>query len=100
MNLRNHKTIGAALALAALAGVSCVASVSGALATAPRGVTTLALGDARFGAIDAAARNNVGPGRGRDIWTARIRTNGATDVHMLQNTIAPGGTFGWHSHPG
>jgi quercetin dioxygenase-like cupin family protein len=21
-------------------------------------------------------------------------------VYVLQNTIAPGGTFGWHSHPG
>ena len=27
-------------------------------------------------------------------------TKGASDVYVLQNTIAPGGTFGWHSHPG
>jgi hypothetical protein len=30
----------------------------------------------------------------------RSRTKGASDLHMLQNTIAPGGTFGWRSHPG
>jgi quercetin dioxygenase-like cupin family protein len=33
-------------------------------------------------------------------WQARIDTKGATDVHILENRIAPGGTFGWHSHPG
>jgi quercetin dioxygenase-like cupin family protein len=31
---------------------------------------------------------------------ARIKTKGSSDVHVLENTIAPGGTFGWHSHPG
>jgi quercetin dioxygenase-like cupin family protein len=100
MNLRSHKPISVALALAALAAASCVTYVSGARATDPRGVTTLALGDARFDAIDAAARTDVNPGRGRHLWKAHIKTNGPTDVHMLQNTIAPGGTFGWHSHPG
>lgn len=33
-------------------------------------------------------------------WQARISTKGETDVHILENRIAPGGTFGWHSHPG
>jgi quercetin dioxygenase-like cupin family protein len=100
MNLRSHKSIGVAFALAALAGVFCVSYVSGALATNPRGVTTVALGDARFDAIDAATRTDLDPGHARHFWKARIKTNGATDVHMLQNTIVPGGTFGWHSHPG
>jgi quercetin dioxygenase-like cupin family protein len=100
MNLRTNKTISVALALAVLVSASFVTYVSGALATNPRGVTTVPLGVARFDDIDAAARTDVNPGRARDIWKARIRTKGATDVHMLQNTIAPGGTFGWHSHPG
>jgi hypothetical protein len=100
MYLRSHKMISVALALTALAGASFITYVSGALATAPQGVTTLTLGVARFNDIDASARTDVDPGRRRDIWKARIRTKGATDVHMLQNTIVPGGTFGWHSHPG
>jgi hypothetical protein len=100
MHLRSHKMISGALALATLAGASCVMYVSGALATDPRGVTTLTLGVARFDNIDAAARTDINPGRRRDIWKARIKTKGATDVHMLQNTIVPGGTYGWHSHPG
>src|SRR4051812_17901682 len=100
MNLRSHKKISVALTLAALAGASFVTYTSGALATAPQGVTTLTLGVARFDDINAEARTDVDPGRARDNWKARITTKGATDVHMIQNTIAPGGTFGWHSHPG
>jgi len=100
MNVRSHKLISLALALTALVSASYVTYVSGALATTPHGVTTLIFGVARFDRIDAAARTDVNPGRPREIWKARIRTHGATDVHMLQNTIVPGGTFGWHSHPG
>jgi len=33
-------------------------------------------------------------------WQARISTKGESDVWMLQNIIGPGGSFGWHSHPG
>jgi quercetin dioxygenase-like cupin family protein len=105
MYLRTHRTISVALALAALAGALFITYVSGALATPAQGVTTLTLGVGRFDTIDAAARTHVNPGRARDgrardIWKARITTKGATDVHMIQNTITPGGTFGWHSHPG
>jgi quercetin dioxygenase-like cupin family protein len=100
MHLRSHKMISVALALAAVAGASFIAYVSSARATLPQGVTTLVFGIARFDGIDAAAQADVNPGHARDMWKARITTKGATDVHMLQNTIAPGGTFGWHSHPG
>jgi quercetin dioxygenase-like cupin family protein len=100
MHFRNHKMISVAVALAALAGASFLTYASGALATLPQGVTTLTLGVARFDHIHATARTDVKPGPGREIWKASIKTKGATDVHMLQNTIVPGGTFGWHSHPG
>ena len=43
---------------------------------------------------------DVSPGRATDRWRAHIKTRGASDLHVLQNTIAPGGSFGWHSHPG
>jgi quercetin dioxygenase-like cupin family protein len=35
-----------------------------------------------------------------DFHEVELRATGPTDVHILQNKIAPGGTFGWHSHPG
>ena len=100
MHLRSHKMIGVAVAVAAVGSASLIAYASSARATLPQGVTTVILGIARFDGIDAAARTDVDPGRARDVWKARITTKGATDVHMLQNTIKSGGTFGWHSHPG
>ena len=46
------------------------------------------------------AKTDVNPGPATEFWPARIKTKGRSDLHVLQNTIAPGGTFGWHSHPG
>jgi quercetin dioxygenase-like cupin family protein len=63
------------------------------LATPPSGVTTNYLAPvARFDAIDTKIKTGD--------WKAELRTKGASDLHVLQNTIVPGGTFGWHSHPG
>ena len=33
-------------------------------------------------------------------WAAAMNVKGASDLHVLSNQIAPGGSFGWHSHPG
>lgn len=33
-------------------------------------------------------------------WKIDLRTKGQTDVSVVENRVAPGGTFGWHSHPG
>jgi quercetin dioxygenase-like cupin family protein len=35
-----------------------------------------------------------------DVHKAMIKTWGASDVYIVQNTIIPGGHTGWHSHPG
>jgi quercetin dioxygenase-like cupin family protein len=29
-----------------------------------------------------------------------LKTRGNTDVYVVSNTFAPGGTSGWHTHPG
>jgi len=73
--------------------VSPSASVA-AGATSVRGVTSTNFGTGRFHEIDAvsvAYSSN---------WQARISTKSESDVWMLENRIAPGGSFGWHSHPG
>jgi quercetin dioxygenase-like cupin family protein len=62
------------------------------LATPPTGVEPTVFGVGGFGAI--STKGKIGP------WSARIKTTRATDIHVLQNKIAPGGSFGWHSHPG
>jgi quercetin dioxygenase-like cupin family protein len=88
---RGGSRSAAAAALVVLAGLS-VAYVSGALATPPSGVTPTLLAKGRFDVIDAKTKTGH--------WKARIRTNGSSDVEVLEVRIAPGGTFGWHSHPG
>jgi quercetin dioxygenase-like cupin family protein len=61
-------------------------------ATPPTGVKPTIFGVGRFGPI--ATKGRVGA------WSASIRTTRASDIHVLSNRIAPGGSFGWHSHPG
>jgi len=74
-----------------------------ALATPASGFagTTLALG--RFDEInvlnDLILPNE--PGRdGANIWLSLQRTKGQSDVYVQTNVWQPGGTTGWHSHPG
>jgi quercetin dioxygenase-like cupin family protein len=63
------------------------------LATPPMGASALALAPVgQFAEIDAKAKSGD--------WEAEIETKGVSDVHVTQVTIQPGGTFGWHSHPG
>jgi quercetin dioxygenase-like cupin family protein len=88
-------------ALALLVGVFGATVYGGTvLATPSSGVTPTVFGIGRFDDIDATTKTDIAPGERTDFWQARISTKGATDVHVLQNTIVPGGTFGWHSHPG
>jgi quercetin dioxygenase-like cupin family protein len=83
------KLIGAA---AALVGLAILAIAATALATPGQGVTSTLFAVGTFQDLEAKTLSND--------WQARISTKGATDVHILENRIAPGGTFGWHSHPG
>jgi quercetin dioxygenase-like cupin family protein len=79
---------GAAL----LAGFVVVAVGATALASPIVGVQSTNLGVATFESIEAKTLSSE--------WQARIDTKGATDVYVVENKIEPGGTFGWHSHPG
>jgi len=79
---------GAAL----LVGLVALAVGASALATPIVGVQGTNLGVATFERLQAKTISSD--------WQARIDTKGATDVYIVENKIAPGGTFGWHSHPG
>jgi hypothetical protein len=84
-----------------LAGVAVYGGI--ALATPPSGVTnppwSPVIGNFA-GGIDATVKTDTDPGNATSFWQLRISAKGSTDVHILENIIAPGGTFGWHSHPG
>jgi quercetin dioxygenase-like cupin family protein len=33
-------------------------------------------------------------------WESEIETKGQSSLVVVENRVAPGGNFGWHSHPG
>jgi quercetin dioxygenase-like cupin family protein len=65
-----------------LAGVVTAAIVAPALATPPSGLTNIPLA------------------RGTDVSHGSLRLRAGTDVVVAQITVTPGGSSGWHSHPG
>jgi hypothetical protein len=76
--------------LIALVGVGVVALAGAALATPPTGFTTNVL--ARGTAANLHARHD-------GIRVSR-RHGGPADVAVATVTIDPGGSSGWHHHPG
>jgi quercetin dioxygenase-like cupin family protein len=83
--------------LLTLAGAA--ASAGNAFATPPSGFTgtTLALG--RLGEFHAF-NHAVPEGSPRRLWLSLQRTKGASDLYVQSNVWQPGGTTGWHTHPG
>jgi quercetin dioxygenase-like cupin family protein len=82
--------------LALLVGTLGAAVYGGvALATPQSGVTTTILAKSTFGEIDLNAHTIPA-----DTWQARLKTHGLTDAYVVDNKFAPGGTTGWHTHPG
>jgi quercetin dioxygenase-like cupin family protein len=88
--------------VAAIVAVLTTIAVAGFVQATPgQGVVSTVLAVGGFGSIEAKTLTDIDPDPDvTRFWQARITTKGATDVHFLENRIAPGGTFGWHSHPG
>ena len=86
-----------ALTVTALA---VLGSTSFVQATPGNGVTSTVFAIGQFDAIDVTSLTDIDPSAATNFWQARIKTKGSTSIHVLENKIAPGGTFGWHSHPG
>ena len=89
--------IGTALTIAAsMAGPVLATPASGFVGT------TLAVG--RFDDINVF--NHLVPPdfwksrHNRDVWLSWQRTSGESDVYVQSNVWAPGGSTGWHTHPG
>jgi quercetin dioxygenase-like cupin family protein len=81
------------LAMAAAGTTLALAASTGAFATAPSGETPTPLARGQLLAPANINRHVTG-------GSVRIKTAGALDAMMLQITLAPGGTGGWHSHAG
>jgi len=92
-----RRLIGFLLAVIVAAG----AYASTLLATPSSGFVGTTLAVARFDEIDV--KNFTLPA---NFWQARLKTQGLSDVYVQSNVWAPvtgsgpGGTTGWHTHPG
>jgi len=85
--MRNRFLI--AIAAAAL-GVVAFGGI--ALATPASLVTTTTLATGSLDPINLNIKNGD--------WKTEIRTKGQSSLTVVENRVAPGGSFGWHSHPG
>jgi quercetin dioxygenase-like cupin family protein len=87
-----------AIALA-LVGVAAVVILP-ARATPQSGVTSVIVAQGTFDEIDVFAKTDIDPGNRTDYWKAMINTKGASHLDVVQITVAPGGSLGWHRNPG
>jgi quercetin dioxygenase-like cupin family protein len=79
--------------LAVLAGFGVLAIATTALATMASGVTSTTLAQGNVD-VDLDAKVKTGD------WKLMLGTKGPSTLAISENRVAPGGTFGWHSHPG
>jgi Cupin domain len=76
--------------------ILCAGTYAGVvLATPGSGFSATTLAAARFDEIDV--KNFTRPA---NFWQARLKTQGLSDVYVQSNLWVPGGTTGWHTHPG
>ena len=87
--------ISAATALVSAAYVTTVRATPSSLYSG----TTLAVG--RFGPMDVTSHAVVTEdGTHPTVWLSQQKTRGISDVYIQNNVWQPGGSTGWHSHPG
>jgi quercetin dioxygenase-like cupin family protein len=107
VNMRRKLTwlgvLGAVIVITALYAVHVLATPASAFVG-----TTLALG--RFGEIDVfnhfilpnvpQAGHEEHERHKNNIWLSSQKTKGLSDVYVQNNVWQPGGSTGWHTHPG
>jgi len=95
--MRTKLTWGALFIAATI--VTTLYHVRKAHATAAQGFasTTIALG--RFGEIDVFNKL-IPPANNGALWLSLQQTNGSSDLFVQSNVWQPGGSTGWHTHPG
>ena len=73
-----------------------------ALATEAEGYKSTSLAQGRFREIDVTSTFQGGQEAAGDkeAWQLLQQTKGLSDVYVQSNTWAPGGSTGWHMHPG
>lgn len=96
-----RKLMYALVATASLAGTA--GYVGNVLATPGSGFTGSTIAVGRFGDIDIANHllREFGDSTPRkDLWLSLQKTKGPSDLYVQNNVWVPGGSTGWHTHPG
>jgi quercetin dioxygenase-like cupin family protein len=86
--------------------VSVTGYVATVWATPAAGFTSTTVAVGRFGDIDVdnlsffpeTAPVNEHPGK--NLWLSLQKTKGPSDLYVQSNLWTPGGSSGWHTHPG
>lgn len=87
--------------LVAAVAVTALHHHGGALATTPEGYKSTLLAVGRFGEIDVfSSLANGLKTENEQLRQSLQKTKGSSDVYVQNNVWAPGGSTGWHSHPG
>jgi quercetin dioxygenase-like cupin family protein len=71
-----------------------------ALATTAEGYKSTSLAVGRFGEIDVFNFFSLKSAGNKQLWQSLQRTKASSNVYVQNNVWAPGGSTGWHSHPG
>ena len=79
--------------IAGLVAVMTLTVVATALATPASMFSTEQLSKGLFGEINLKANESLP-------HQVKLKTKGDSDVYVVRNTVQPGGTSGWHYHPG
>jgi quercetin dioxygenase-like cupin family protein len=82
-----------ALWLVAIAVTAVVGNV-GATPANPPSFSSSTIARAQLPQLDIKSQVDA------DVWKAMLKTKGLSDLYVQQNVFKPGGTSGWHTHPG
>lgn len=94
-----RQILTAVAATVALAGA--MPGVARLLATPASGFSGTTISVGRFAQIDVMHQLVTESDRHRrDLWLSMQRTKGESDLYVQSNVWAPGGSTGWHTHPG
>lgn len=80
-----------------LMGGAIIATAGSALATPPEGFTSTTTAQGQVGSFDVI---NYFVSSKDKLWLSSQQTKGKSDEYFLTNVWEPGGTTGWHTHPG
>lgn len=78
--------------VAVLAGLAFLMIATMALATLASGVTSTTIAQGTLDGLDVKTKTGD--------WKIKMKTKGQSQIAVTENKVAPGGNFGWHSHPG